>query len=241
VLRSGSGHSLFGFWMAVIEVDLWTVGLRPPTSVLAALEELLSQAELDRANRFRFAKDRQAHVAAHGALRQILATYLNCSPSDIGFGETANGKPAVDGIQFNLSHSADLALVAVTRERALGVDVEHVDPHRADRNVAKRFFSPYEIRVLESLPEEQQTEAFLNCWTRKEAYLKALGLGMSVPLDSFDVSLAPGEPAALLRGADPRWKLRSFVPVPGYIGAVAIDAACDETALAFRSFATLVS
>jgi len=235
VLRSGSGHPLVGFWMAVIEVDLWTVGLRPPTSVLAALEELLSPAELGRANRFRFAKDRQAHIAAHGALRQILSTYLNSSPSDICFGEGANGKPAVRGLQFNLSHSADLALVAVTPQRELGVDVEQVDPRRADTSIAKRFFSPYEIGVLESVPKEQQTEAFLNCWTRKEAYLKAMGLGLSVPLDSFDVSLAPGEPAALLRGADAKWQLRSFVPAPDYIGALAVEAASDEIALAFRS------
>jgi len=226
--------------MAVISVDVWAVNLRPEAAAMARLERLLSSGECDRANRFRFEKDRVAYIAAHGGLRRILAFYRQCAPADICFDQGENGKPAVAGVQFNLSHSADLAVVAVTRERELGVDVERVDESRADKNVAERFFSPYEVSVLRSLPAEQQTEAFFNCWTRKEAYLKAIGLGLSVPLDSFDVSLAPGEPARLLRGADVKWRLRSFAPAPGYIGALAIDAADDDIEITFKSSETLV-
>src|SRR5271168_2794995 len=209
--------------MAVVAVDLWTVELRPDPAAQAGLENLLSPAELARANRFHFAKDRQAFIAAHGALRTILATYLDCGPAGIDFATGANGKPAVAGIQFNLSHSADLGVVAVTQDREVGVDVEYFDPQRANMDVARRFFSPREVSVLQTLPTEQKTAAFFNCWTRKEAYLKAIGLGLSAPLDSFDVSLAPGEPARLLRGTDARWSLHSFTPAPSYVGALAID------------------
>jgi 4'-phosphopantetheinyl transferase len=225
--------------MAAIEVHVWTVQLRPDESALAHLEKLLSQAELSRADRFHFSKDRQAHIAAHASLRLILASYLNRNPLEIVFTEGLNGKPAVPGIQFNLSHSAGLAIVAVTRDRELGVDVEHVDSERADLRVAQRFFSPSEFSVLQALPTEHQAEAFFNCWTRKEAYLKAIGLGLSVPLDSFDVTLAPGEQARLLRGADSRWRLRSFSPAPSYIAALAIDAPEDEVIITLRACAGL--
>jgi 4'-phosphopantetheinyl transferase len=223
--------------MALVPVDLWTVGLRPDPSALASSEGLLSPAELDRANRFHFAKDRQAYIAAHGALRTILATYLGRSPAEIEFTSGSNGKPAVAGIQFNLSHSADLGVVAVTPEREVGVDVELIDPSRANMDVARRFFSPRETSVLEALPTAQQTRAFFNCWTRKEAYLKAIGLGLSMPLESFDVTLAPGEPARLLRGADANWSLHSFSPAPSYVGALAVDAPGNAIVITFRSCA----
>ena len=220
--------------MAVVSVDLWPVGLRPDPSAQAGLEKLLSPAELARANRFHFTKDRQAYIAAHGALRTILASYLDCGPAEIDFASGTNGKPAVAGIQFNLSHSADLGVVAVTPDRELGVDVELVDPQRANMDVARRFFSPSEVAVLQALPTDLQPAAFFNCWTRKEAYLKAIGLGLSVPLDSFDVSLGPGEPVRLLRGADARWSLHSFTPAPSYLGALAIDGPGDAIVIAFR-------
>jgi len=223
--------------MAVIAVELWTVELRPDPAAQAGLEKLLSPAELGRANRFHFAKDRQAYIAAHGALRTILATYLGCRPAEIDFAAGANGKPSVAGIQFNLSHSADLGVVAVTQGREVGVDVEYVDPQRANLDVARRFFSPSEVAVLQALQPEQQTAAFFNCWTRKEAYLKGIGLGLSVPLDSFDVSLAPGEPARLLRGADARWSLHAFTPAPSYVGALAIDGPENAIVVTFRSCA----
>src|SRR5271165_3389185 len=141
--------------MAVIAIDLWTVELRPEPSAQAGLEKLLSPAELARANRFHFAKDRQAYIAAHGTLRTILATYLGCGPAEIDFARGTNGKPAVAGIQFNLSHSADLGVVAVTPSREVGVDVEYVDPNRANLDVARRFFSPPEVAVLQALPTAQ--------------------------------------------------------------------------------------
>lgn len=236
--RPSSTSGIFELLDASISVDIWTVALRPQPSFLTVLENVLCEAERERASRFHFAKDRQAHIAAHGALRHILASYLHCPPAGIQFSEGTNGKPSVLGVRFNLSHSADLALIAVTQEHEVGVDVEHIDPRRADLNVAQRFFSPAENYILMSLTIEQQTEAFFNCWTRKEAYLKAIGLGLSVPLDSFDVSLAPGEPARLLRGADARWRLRSLAPAPSYIGALAIDADTETIDITLKSFET---
>jgi 4'-phosphopantetheinyl transferase len=217
-------------------VDIWIVGLRVGAAELSLRWEALSPEERARADRFLFDKDREAHIAAHGALRQVLAKYLNCAAAEICIVSGTNGKPGVEGVQFNLSHSADLALVAVTQTLELGVDVESVDPRRADMDVARRFFSPSEVTALSALPPEQQTLAFLNCWTRKEAYLKAIGLGLSVPLDSFDVSLAPGEPPLLLRGADPKWRLYSFVPAPDYVAALAVEAQDHEIVLELRSF-----
>src|SRR5271168_4617676 len=118
--------------MAVVAVDLWTVELRPDPAAQAGLENLLSPAELARANRFHFAKDRQAFIAPHRALRTILATYLGCGPVEIDFATGANGKPPGVGIEFTLSHSADVGVVAVTQGREVGVDVEYFDPQRAN-------------------------------------------------------------------------------------------------------------
>src|SRR5262249_14947061 len=137
-------------------------------------------------------------------------------------------KPSVAdaGLCFNLSKSHALALYAVTHERAIGCDVERRDARFAADHIAERFFSAAETRALRALAPARQTEGLFNCWTRKEAYVKARGDGLRLALDGFDVSLAPGEPAALLRGCD-GWSVASFEPAPGYQAAVvAADAEC---------------
>jgi 4'-phosphopantetheinyl transferase len=169
-------------------------------------------------------------------LRTILGRYLDVAPGTVRFCYGPHGKPALiaemaeqTGVRFNVAHSHDLALYAVTRGREVGIDVERIRAEVASTEIAQRFFSPAEVAALCALPDELQTEAFFACWTRKEAYIKATGGGLSHPLDGFDVSLTPGEPVVALRThADPqeaaRWSLRALDPGPGYAAAVAVEA-----------------
>jgi 4'-phosphopantetheinyl transferase len=210
------------------EVHIWVVRLDLGAPALQALRATLSPDELARAERFVFRRDRERFVAARGTLRAVLAHYADVPPGALAFDYSAYGKPALRGggtLQFNLSHAGEMAVIGVAREREIGVDVEAIRPAFAGEEIAARFFSPAEIAALRALPPEQRAIGFFNCWTRKEAYIKALGEGLSHPLDSFDVSLAPGEPAALLavRGAPAvEWSLYAFVPSPGYVAAAAV-------------------
>ena len=199
----------------------------------------LSTDEQERAARFHFEADQLRFIVSHAALRRILGAYVDGPPGDLRFAYGPKDKPRlVDEcggreVRFNLSHSGDVALVAVTGAHEVGVDVERIR-ELADRDrLARRFFSPQEVAVLERLPSENRSEAFFTCWTRKEAYLKALGGGISIGLDQFDVSPVPGEPAALLRhrtdpGETSRWSLHDLEPGPGYAGALAVETPCDR-------------
>src|SRR5262249_48848883 len=195
------------------------------------LFQMLTSDEQRRAERFYFPQDRQHFIAGRGILRVVLGKYLGREPHQLQFDYNLHGKPKLIGekrLRFNLSHSHGLALYAVTWEREVGVDIEHVRPDFAGEAIAERFFSPNETAVLRSLPDHLRVAAFFNCWTRKEAYIKARGKGLAIPLDQFDVSLAPGEPAALLadRAAPPesqRWAMCCLAPGPGYAGAVAVE------------------
>ncbi|SRR5579883_299816 len=201
--------------MFVRDVDIHTCSLDTPGSL-----ELLSLDERARAAGFRFDHHRNRYIACRSMLRVILAGYLETDPRGIEFAYNPNGKPFVPGLFFNVSHSAGFALYAVSRTREVGVDIERIDPKFAAGQIPERFFSPLEVRTLRALPEHLQLEAFFRCWTRKEAFVKAVGLGLSMPLASFDVTLAPGEPARFLRGGD-GWELESLDPVSGYAAAVA--------------------
>lgn len=202
------------------EVHLWTFRLEPE------LDDggLLASCERVRADRFHFRRDRDRFIAGRAQLRRILGAYLRQPPELVQFCYGASGKPAVsEPLAFNLSHSGDFAALAVARFE-LGVDIECIRP--IEEEVAERFFAADEVMRLRSLPQAQQTEAFFACWTRKEAYVKALGDGLLLPLDSFSVSLEPEAPARLLRaGDDPvepsRWQFHHFVPAPGMVGAIA--------------------
>jgi 4'-phosphopantetheinyl transferase len=215
------------------EVHVWRASLDQTASRVQNYLRTLTPDERRRAARFYFARDRDHFIVARGVLRAILSSYLNRDPGQLRFCYNPQGKPYLpresggDWLRFNLSHSHGLALLAVTRDREIGVDVEHIRSGLADEQMAERFFSPQEVAQLRALPPARQAEAFFNCWTRKEAYIKAQGVGLSLPLDQFDVSLVPGEPAALLstRG-DPheasRWSLRELMPGSGYIAALAV-------------------
>ena len=214
------------------EVHVWRRKLDETPANVTRLLATLADDEKSRAERFHFQRDRDRFVVSRGTLRSILGCYLDMAPAALRFSYSDHGKPALAGehqseLRFNVSHSHELALFAIGETRELGVDLEWVRADVADEKIAERFFSAEEIRVLRSLPREIQSEAFFNCWTRKEAYIKALGDGLSMPLSRFVVSLAPGEPPALLSAngsqEDPevsRWSLRELHPGIGYKGAV---------------------
>lgn len=211
------------------EVHVWRRGLeRSPEE----FRPLLETEELARANRFYFEKDRQHFVIARGFLRVLLGRYLQADPKQLQFSYGEWGKPALDGefrenaLRFNMSHSHGVALYAVTEGREIGVDVEHVRPDFASDSVARRFFSPFEVGVLCELPEDDRVAAFFRCWSRKEAYIKATGRGLSQPLDGFDVTLGSADNVALLRtddGSHERWTLVDIAVGPGYAGALAVE------------------
>jgi 4'-phosphopantetheinyl transferase len=215
-------------------VHVWRIPLNPSAPLLARLERWLSQDERERAQRFRFDNHREQFISAHGCLRDILGRYLSKTPDVLCFNTSAYGKPSLmsefggDELAFNLSHSHELGLVAVASRRAIGVDIEYIRSDLADEQVARRFFSSREVDALLSLPKDMRKEAFFTCSTSKEAYIKALGEGLSMPLDQFDVSLAPGEPAKLLETRpDPaqalQWKLYALQPGSGYAAALAVE------------------
>ena len=216
------------------QVHVWRASLDGPPSRVDALRQTMTVDELERSERYRFDEDRWRFVVARGTLRCILARYLKTVPEQVRLRYGKRGKPhlvgqsGAAGLQFNVAHADGLALFAVARGRRIGVDIEGMDRDLAALEIADRFFSPREIAALRQLPAEARAEGFFNGWTRKEAYIKARGDGLSLPLDRFEVSLAPGEPAALLSTAwDPeeasRWSLKELVPGPGYAGAVAVE------------------
>ena len=221
------------------DIHLWIGRLDRRPDELALMKAMLSRDEIERASRFRFEDDRSRFIASRSILRQLLSLYVACEPESISLEYNAWGKPALaakfadSDIRFNLSHSHGLAAYAIARGREVGVDVEMVRPDFATGQIAERFFSRTEIESLRSLPREHQTRAFFVCWTRKEAYIKALGRGLSIDLASFDVSLRPQERPALLRSVDAaHWSLEAFQPCDGYVGAIAVQGpvylrACD--------------
>jgi 4'-phosphopantetheinyl transferase len=216
------------------EVHVWSARLEQPTEELAGFLRTLDQDEQARANRFHFEKHRRHFVVGRGVLRLLLGRYLETSPEDVRLSYGPYGKPALDAVhynsrlRFNASHSGELALYAFVQDHEVGIDVELIKGDFETEEIAERFFSPYEIKTLSALPAAEKPAAFFRCWTRKEAYIKAIGSGLSHPLDQFDVTLAPNEPAALLRvHQDPesvaRWTMFDLDVGPGYAAALAID------------------
>jgi 4'-phosphopantetheinyl transferase len=216
------------------EVHVWRATLDQPTSQIESFRHTLAADEQARAERFYFQRDREHFIVARGVLRSLLGFYLNKAPECLSFRYSTHGKPALawescgDTVCFNLSHSHGVALYAVTRGREVGIDLECIRYNLETEQIAERFFSRREISTLRALPAALRRYAFFLCWTRKEAYIKARGEGLSLPLDQFDVSLIPGEPAALLSiHPDPHealhWSLRELIPAPGYVAALAVE------------------
>ena len=219
------------------EIHVWRVSLAQTESCLQSLQQTLSTDERTKADRFRFPKDRSQFIVSRGALRAILSRYLNISSHILRFDYNPYGKPSLivtqggNTLRFNLSHSQGMALIAITKNRDIGVDIEGINPNFSCLEIAEKFFSPLENSVLRSLPEHLQATAFFTCWTRKEAYIKAVGKGLSIPLNQFDVSLAPGEPAALLNVEEnpeeaSKWSLIELFPSSDMVAAVAVAGDC---------------
>ncbi|PPS45742.1 4'-phosphopantetheinyl transferase superfamily protein [Chroococcidiopsis sp. TS-821] len=214
------------------EVHVWRVALDVDATIVHHLFSTLCATEQQRAERFYLQLHRDRFIVGRGVLRQILANYLQIHPSEINFSYNAYGKPSVvvadaEPLRFNLSHSQELALIAVTQNSNVGVDLEFMRNDFPCQEIAAKFFSPTEVAVLRSLPPNLQTTAFFTCWTRKEAFIKATGKGLSLPLDKFDVSCIPGEPAKLLYTAWDEsevqlWTLREIIPDARYVGALAV-------------------
>ncbi len=210
-------------------VHVWRFSLDQPFQSLERFRRLLEPDELNRASRFHFEKHRQHFIVARGFLRTVLGRYLEMQPEALRFSYGAYGKPALaseHGLRFNLSHSHEVALLAVTLNVEIGVDVEHIRADFASEEIARRFFSRAEVEVFNALPQQEQVAAFFRCWTRKEAYIKAIGKGLSQALDAFDVTLAPGVQAALLRAEEDnveRWWMSNVDVGEGYAGALAVE------------------
>ncbi|MBW4680495.1 MAG: 4'-phosphopantetheinyl transferase superfamily protein [Microcoleus vaginatus WJT46-NPBG5] len=216
--------------LSLNEVHIWRGELDLPAPQIDDLGETLSADECDRAKRFYFERDRQRFIAGRGMLRNILSRYLAIAPSQMEFCYGKRGKPALrnESICFNLSHSQGLALYAITLDRIVGIDLEQVRSMPDAEAIAKSFFSQREYAVLQGMPANEKQAAFLNCWTRKEAFLKAIGDGLYKPLDQIEVSFLPDEPARLLSIAGDvesasRWSILHLIPAAGYVGALAIE------------------
>lgn len=207
------------------ELHIWAVPLHGDPEPYAAL---LSKAEVQRLERFRFADHRRRYQIGHGALRAILGGYLGKDPRDLEFAQGPRGKPylAEAGPFFNLSHSGKLALIGVSAVE-LGLDCEKVRHLESLGEIARKHFSEAEFAALDALQGDARELAFYRCWTRKEAYIKALGEGLSMPLDSFDVSLCEQPQLLLCRDGreDPaKWSMLDVSPGPEFVGAVALRA-----------------
>ncbi len=215
------------------EAHVWRTFLDQPDEAVEFFGKILSEKERERAKRFHFEKDCRKFTIARGVLRMLIGKYQNVVPERLKISTGKYGKPAVTDefnqpeIFFNLSHSDNLAVFAFTRETGIGVDVEQARQLKEMQRIARRFFSKHEYTVLNSLPKDDRTAGFFNAWTRKEAFIKALGEGLSHPLDTFAVTLRPGADARLLWvTGDPaeaaQWSLISWKPAEDYVAALAI-------------------
>jgi 4'-phosphopantetheinyl transferase len=215
-------------------VHVWHARLDQFADQASRMRHLLSADERDRAERFHFPQDREHFIVARALLRIVLSRYLDTPPHQLSFSYSSYGKPALageserDSLRFNVSHSRGIALYAITRGREVGVDVEFVRQDVVGESIAEHFFSAQEVASLRALPTELQAQAFFNCWTRKEAFIKAKGQGLSFPLDQFDVSLVPQEPAALLSIRNnpleaSRWSLQALPVGESHVAALAVE------------------
>jgi 4'-phosphopantetheinyl transferase len=209
-------------------IHVWRISLTQPGHVYKSLTGLLSSAEQERAARFKFDQHHQRFVVAHAALRSILSQYLKTTPLNLQFVNGLNGKPklaeefARSDVRFNLSHSFDWALLAVTRGREIGIDVELVKEDYAFDDVAARFFTAQELAAFRALPVHLQRQGFFKCWTSKEAFLKAKGTGLSGKLDEVEITLSSGQ-RVLINASVPGWTLSELNPENNYEAALVIE------------------
>lgn len=220
------------FTLQADTVEIWQVGLQQEPSTIAQFHELLNAEERQRAARFHFPADQRRYTVGRGMLRVLLGHYLQIPPAQLAFTYNAYGKPQLAGaataaLHFNLSHSGEFALYAITPQRIVGVDIELMRTNLDYLALARHVFSPAEQAVLTALPVTEQLAAFYRGWTRKEAFIKARGMGLSLPLDQFDVTLHADQPPQLLATRDDpqeasRWSIDDLPCPPGYAAAVVV-------------------
>jgi 4'-phosphopantetheinyl transferase len=214
------------------EIHVWSEGMGRHFPHLESLYESLDLREKDRAARFYFPHDRDRYIVSHGLLRKLLGLVLELPPENITFRYGDQGKPFLtdeinsDDLQFNLSHSGGILLIGMCRRRMVGVDLEEIRSGRDFMGLAERYFSPGEVAAIKDLPPENQIVWFYKIWTQKEAFLKGLGRGLTLPLDSFEVPiLADLESTNLYddpkNGGIADWQIKSLTPALGFVGAVA--------------------
>jgi 4'-phosphopantetheinyl transferase len=216
-------------------ISIWSVGLEWPESEVQAAVEILSSDEQERAKRFHRVSDRKHFIVVRAALRAILTRYLKVDPRQILFDHNTFGKPRLTGhrsypdLRFNLAHSSGLALYVIANGREVGVDLERIEPEFATMGIVRSLFAPEEVAALSSLSNEDFLAGFYRCWTRKEAYVKAKGLGLSLPLQSFVVSVAPPNETPLLVadrneiGKQTRWMLMDVNVGEGFAASLALE------------------
>jgi 4'-phosphopantetheinyl transferase len=218
-----------GLQLGSNEVHVWRASLDVDSAVQERLSVLLSRAERERAARFAFTRDRNRFIVARAILRQLLGGYLREPSQGVVLETLAHGKPIlaatsrIPGLRFNLSHSHRFALFAFCLQREVGIDLEEIKPQVVFEGIESRYFSPDERAELETLHPDLRPEGFFLCWTRKEAYLKATGEGLKVPLESFSVSLTPGKPAVLRSSDEQRWSVYSIPPPTGFAAALVAE------------------
>ncbi len=214
-------------------IHVWCASLERSETSRSDLCRVLSEDERNRARQFRFGRDRHRFIVGRGVLRSILSSYIELPAETLEFEYGDFGKPRLASatgdcpIRFNVAHSDALAVYAVSLGHEVGVDVEQVRPIPELLSIAKQFFSGCEHTALRALPDDSQIDAFFNCWTRKEAYLKAGGQGLSEPLDQFDVSINDKAELLAVRNASEehrQWKLTALAPAHGYKAALAVRA-----------------
>lgn len=218
------------------EAHIWRADLEHDVCFQSSYLKILSPDEKNRAQKFRFTRDSRNFIIARGILRSLIGKYLEINPAEISFQYSEFGKPGIadnHSLQFNISHSQNIALFAFIKKHHVGVDVEFVNPAIDVKDIAEKFFSTNEIMKLLALPEKQQTLGFFNCWTRKEAFIKAVGEGLSFPLNKFEVSLEPDKPAKLLAAEwEPKdvskWSIYSISPGLNFVGSLAIEGLVEK-------------
>jgi 4'-phosphopantetheinyl transferase len=212
------------------DIHVWSVDLNLNPQQVSEFDRVLTTQERQRAAKFINPLHGSRWTVARGYLRYVLSQYLDCTPAEIVFSYGQQGKPAIEGndLQFNLSHSGDRAVYAISAKFPIGIDIEHIHPLPA-ADLVDRFFSAQEQAIFHRLPVDLQQAAFFHAWTQKEAYLKACGTGLNTPLDQIEVSIDPRTPPAIITAPlTGIWQIEKLVISPEYAGSIVIGGEFDQ-------------
>jgi 4'-phosphopantetheinyl transferase len=221
-------------------VHLWRVNLQVAPEQITKFTEILSEDEKLRANSFKFVEHKNRFIVARGYLREIISYYLQISSQEIVFQYSDRGKPIIknsqnSNLQFNVSHSQDLALYAFTQNHLIGVDLEYLRNNVECAKIAQRFFTSTESQLINSLPQDKQPQTFFHFWTIKEAYLKATGEGLVGGLDTVEITIDSSD-EVIIKAIDNNWFFSSFIPQDDFMATVAINIRATELTIKYFTF-----